>query len=134
MGFITSSDTTLMLVGVIKGRMWHRSKGKVKGKPSTAHGQEHGQPEPQETRAPRPGIPLCAPNKRGEVRAVYRSSDGRLVSDDFDPLPPLPHEQAGLPSQERCAQTLTVYPRNAGTIPGAHGPIEDPKWFPRIIT
>ena len=59
--------------------------------------------------------------------ALYRSSDGRLVafssgseeppavaeeepdSDDFDPWPPLPHEQAGLPTQERCTQTLSQH-------------------------
>ena len=121
-----------------KGRMWYRTKGKAKGK---AYIQQPGQPEPQGMRAPRPGIPMYAPNKRGQVRAVYRSSDGSLVafsssgseeepavaaeqseeesvavaeeepdSDDFSPWPPLPHEQAGLPTQERCAQTLTVYP------------------------
>ena len=105
--------------GCGKGRMWQRSKGKIKGK---AYRQEPGQPEPQGMQAPRLGIPLYAPNKRGQVRAVYRSSDGRLVafsssgseeepaavaeeepdSDECDPLPPLPHEQAGLPLQERC--------------------------------
>ena len=40
-------------------------------------------------------------------------------SDDDDPLPPLPHEQAGRPSREISAQTLAVYPRNAANIPGA---------------
>ena len=38
-----------------KGRMWRRSKGKVKCKPSVACRQEPGQPEPQGMRAPRPG-------------------------------------------------------------------------------
>ena len=144
-----------------KGRMWYRSKGKVKGK---AYIQQPGQPEPQGMRASRPGVPMYAPNKRGQVRAVYCSSDRRLVvfsasgseeepavsaerseeesvavaeeepdSDDFSPWPPLPHEQAGLPTQERCTQTLTVYPKNAGTIPGAHGPSSDPNGYPEAL-
>ena len=111
--------------------------------------------------APRPGIPVYAPNRRGEIRGVYRSSDGRLVafsssgsveepaaaaeeesdaiaeeelaSDEFEPWPPLPREQAGLPTRERFTQTLTVYPRNAANIPGAHGPIEDPNGFPEAL-
>ena len=124
----------------------------------------------QGMRAPQPGIPMYAPNKRGQTRAVYRSSDGRLVafsssgseeepaaaaeeepaavassgaeeesvalaeddpdSDDFDPWPPLPHD---LPTRERYTQTLTVYPRNAGTIPGAHGPVSDPNGYPEAL-
>ena len=155
-----------------KGRMWYTTKGKAKGK---AYIQQPGQPEPQGMRAPLPGIPMYAPNKRGQIRAVYRNSDGRLVafsssgseeepveggssndeepaavaeqaeeesvavaeeepdSDDFSPWPPLPHEQVGLLTHERCAQTLTVYPRNAGTIPGAHGPISDPNGYPEAL-
>ena len=38
-------------------------------------------------------------------------------SDAYDPLLPLPHEQAGLPSREINTPTLTVYPRKAANIP-----------------
>ena len=155
-----------------KGRVWYRTKGRAKGK---ALIQQPGQPEPQGMRAPPPGIPMYAPNRRGQIRAVLRSSDGRLVafsssgseeepaeggssndegpagvaeqaeeesvavaeeepdSDDFSPWPPLPREQVGRLTHERCTQTLTVYPRNAGTIPGAHGPILDPNGYPEAL-
>ena len=124
--------------------MWYRTKGKAKGK---AYVQQPGQPEPQGMRAPLPGIPMYAPNKRGQIRAVYRNSDGRLVafsssgseeepaeggssndeepavvaeqaeeesvavaqekpdSDDFSPWPPLPREQVGLLTHERCTHS-----------------------------
>ena len=41
--------------------------------------------------------------------------------------------QAGLPSRETSTQTLTVYPRNAANIPGAHGPITDPNSYPEAL-
>ena len=47
-------------------------------------------------------------------------------SDDFDPLPPLPHERRPSITGKVHPDSLMVYSRNAGTIPGAQGPIEDP--------
>ena len=54
-------------------------------------------------------------------------------SDACDPFPPLPHEQAGLPSREISTQTLTVYPRSAANIPGAYGPVADPDGYPEAL-
>ena len=59
-----------------KGRMWHRSKGKIKGKESIAYRQEPGQPEPQGMRAPRPGIPV---SRCVHLTSVVRSALSTVV-------------------------------------------------------
>ena len=110
MGFTSCTPTTMRLamVRAVCGGVQKGIKGKGKG-PA----------RPQGTQAPQPGIPIYARIRHGILQACYHNSNGRLAafsssgsedesvavaeeepdSDDCDPLPPLPHEQAGLPSR-----------------------------------
>ena len=82
-----------------KGRVRRRTKGKIQGKGK-------GKAEPQGMRAPRPGVPIYARNRRGMLCACYRGSNGRLVAFSSSGSEPLSTSQMLLQRKNLTALSM----------------------------